>query len=687
MQATEIRHATRQPRRAGPGLRHAALRMAMALVMVPLAVYAVDRPDARQPLDLTNLSVEELLAVDIDTVRGASGFSQRVTEAPSSVTVISADEIKKFGYRTLADVLNSVRGFYVAYDRNYHYTGVRGFGRPGDFNTRILLMVDGIRLNDNLYDMASVGTDFPVDIDLIDKIEIIRGASSSLYGSNAFMGVLNIYTKRGRDYKTAEVSGAAGSQKAFKGRATYGNKFDAGPEVLLSGSYFSTNGERNLYFPEFDDPATNNGHARNRDGDRSRNALAKMTYGDWSFTLLYGKRDKDVPTASWGTIFNDPDERTQDRHLAASLEYQGLLENQWEVLARLTYQNYYYLGDYPYDYPPRTLNRDESRGTWWGTEIRMTKKLFEKHRVTGGVEFRDNFQQDMQNVDLDPYAVYLDNERSSNIWAAYLQDEVSLARNLLLNLGVRYDYYSTFGGTLNPRFALIYKPFEETILKALYGSAFRAPNAYELYYVAAEASKANPNLEPETINSYELVVEQYWGKHLSGSVSLFYYNIKDLIAQREDPIDGLLMFDNVESIQTRGVEIEVNGKWKNGFQGRLSYAYQEAEDGETGQVPPNSPKHLAKATLIVPIIEEKVFLGLEEQFVGTRKTLQGGTADSFFTTNVTLYSKNLLKGLEASFSVYNLLDEQYDHPGSWEHIQDLLRQDGRIFNVKLTYRF
>ena len=89
-------------------------------------------------------------------------------------------KFKRYGYRTLADILRSVRGFYVTNDRNYSYLGVRGFSRPGDYNARILLLVDGHRLNDNIFGAALIGTEFPLDVDLIERVEIIRGPSSSL---------------------------------------------------------------------------------------------------------------------------------------------------------------------------------------------------------------------------------------------------------------------------------------------------------------------------------------------------------------------------------------------------------------------------------------------------------------------------------------------------------------------------
>src|SRR5450631_930569 len=149
--------------------------------------------------DLSELPLEQLMQMKAEKVITASRFSQWVTEAPASMTVITSDDIRKYGYRTLADVLRSVPGLYVSYDRNYSYLGVRGFNRPGDYNSRVLLQIDGHRLNDNIYDTAAIGTEFPLDIDLIDHIEFMRGPGSSLYGSNAFFGVINVITRKAED--------------------------------------------------------------------------------------------------------------------------------------------------------------------------------------------------------------------------------------------------------------------------------------------------------------------------------------------------------------------------------------------------------------------------------------------------------------------------------------------------------
>ena len=159
--------------------------------------------------DLTDLKLEELMEIEVVTVYGASKFEQKVTEAPAAVSMVTSSDIKRYGYRTLADIMRGIRGFYTTYDRNYHYLGMRGFSRPGDYNFRFLLLVDGHRINDNIYNTAFIGTEFPIDVDLIDRVEVIRGPSSSIYGTNAFMGVINVITRRVNDLKGMEVSGEA----------------------------------------------------------------------------------------------------------------------------------------------------------------------------------------------------------------------------------------------------------------------------------------------------------------------------------------------------------------------------------------------------------------------------------------------------------------------------------------------
>src|SRR5688572_7027104 len=199
--------------------------------------------------DYTALSLEELGRVDL--VYAASRHAQTRGEAPSSVSIVTAEEIRRHGYRTLGDVLRSVGSFYLTDDRNYGYVGVRGFGRPGDYNTRILVLVDGIRVNEPVYDASYVGREFVLDPAAIDRVEIVRGPGASMYGNSAFFAVVNVVTKQGRQLRGGELSVSGGSFEDVGGRLTWGTATPGGLDVLASVSA-SHLGGRTLYFPEFD---------------------------------------------------------------------------------------------------------------------------------------------------------------------------------------------------------------------------------------------------------------------------------------------------------------------------------------------------------------------------------------------------------------------------------------------------
>lgn len=637
-----------------------------------------------------NEGLEHIFLDDIPSVYSASKHEQKVTEAPSSVSIITNDEIKKYGYRTLADILQNVNGFFVTYDRDYSYLGVRGFNRPGDFNSRILLLIDGHRLNDNQYDQAGLGTEGVVDVDLIDRVEIIRGPSSSLYGTNAFFGVINIITKRGRDIKGVELSTEGGSFNSYKGRVTYGNRFPNGLEVLLSTSFYDSHGHRQLFFREFNAPETNFGLARNGDNDRFPYFFAKVSLYDFSLQGSFLSRNKGFPTATYGTVFNTNRSSTVDEHGYVDLRYEHEFGQTLGLMTRLYYDRFYFRGNYLYDYgtseiPSRVLNQDHAVGEWWGSEIKLTKRLGQRNKITGGAEYQGNFRQDIRNADNKPFLLYFDVHKQSYNWALYVQDEITLFDNLLLNAGIRYDYYNSFGGTLNPRFALIYN-LKQTTVKLLYGEAFRAPSIYEKFYVGT-GFKANPNLKPESITTYEVVVDHYFTKYLQASAAGYYYTIKGLITQTPDPEDSLLVFRNDESIEAKGIELALDGKWPSGIEGRLAYALQDTHNRQTGKTLTNSPHHLVKFNLIMPLITDKLYAGFEARYVGARHTLAGKTASDYFLTNLTVFSQNLLHGVELSGSIYNFFDQRYGDPGSGEHRQDIIEQDGRTFWLKAKYSF
>src|SRR3984957_1080673 len=193
--------------------RNRTSRLLLLFVMLGASSVRAQQPG---PEDLDTQSMEDLVKMKVESVYGAAKFLQKAEDAAASITVVTAEDIQKHGYRTLADVLRSVRGFYVINDRNYSYVGVRGLSIPGDYNARILFLLDGHRVNDNIFDGAYVDEGFPVGVDLIDRIEIIRGPNSSVYGTGAFAAVINVITKRGRDWNAIQLSVEAESENSYK---------------------------------------------------------------------------------------------------------------------------------------------------------------------------------------------------------------------------------------------------------------------------------------------------------------------------------------------------------------------------------------------------------------------------------------------------------------------------------------
>lgn len=662
----------------------------LSLVLVLSSFFCLKAAQANDDLPElgTGLEEDDLLFQEIPSVYSASKYEQKITQAPSSVSILTANEIKKYGYRTVGEALASLRGFFHTNDRNYTYLGVRGFGLPSDYNTRVLLMIDGHRFNDNIYDSFDTGPQFPVDIDDIKRIEVVRGPSSSLYGSSAFFGAINVITRRGRDIKGVGVSGEYGSFDRYKGRLSYGDRFESGLEAFVSGSYLQNQGNHNLYYREFDDPATNNGISKNNDEAEIENVFATVSYDDFTLQGAYNSIDKAIPTGSFETIFNSSRTYTNDKTAYLDLKYDHDFDLQTNVLARVSYNYYGYNGDYAYDYsedddPFVVINKDRARGEWVRAELQFSKTLFNDHYVTLGGEYLKNIKQKQNNYDLE---VYFEDRRDLSQWALFLQDEYTVFDNLVLNVGVRYDYFDEFGDTINPRAALVYNPFEQTTLKLLYGEAFRKPNAYEAYYHdGGNTSVPSENLQPETIATLELSLEHYFTPQLLGLVTVFHNTIDDVITLTSRD-DGFLININGKRVKTIGAETELEGKWENGFQGRLSYSFQNTETASTGVRLSNSPAHMTKLNLIAPVFTDKLFAGLELRYMSARKSIQDKVNDHFLV-NLTLFSHNVLPGLETSASVYNVFNQNYFDPGSVEHIQNGIQQDGRTFRVKVNYEF
>ena len=680
-----------------PVAKRRTLSLLIALFGATLA-HAAEPGSGDASPSLSDLSMEELLGLEVEHVYGASRYEQKVTRVPSAVTVVTADEIHRSGYRTLMDVLRNVRGLYVSDDRNYSYLGIRGFLRPNDYNTRVLVLIDGHRINDNLFDSGTVGREGMVDIAAIDRVEVIRGPSSSIYGSSAFFGVINVITRRGAQLDGVEASADVSTFDTYRSHISAGEKSDNGLEWLLSAAYYDSAGHERLYIPEFDqrisdDPlASNDGIAQGLDGERAVNLFGKMSFGDFGLTAFYSDRHRRVPTASFGTIFNDGREQTTDYRSYVDVSFEHDFSSDLNLQGRVFYDDYTYYGSYPFGtFSPEglqdiVLSRDGTVGQWVGTQWQVTMRLLERHTLNFGSEYRNNIREyQFSYYDVEPRVFGLRDDRSSKTLGVFAQDEVALTSSLVLAAGLRYDYYADgFGGTTNPRLGLIYNPDDSLTLKALYGEAFRAPNPYESFYNVEQRER--PPLRPETIRTYELVAERQLGSHYRLSASAYYYEVEDLISQEATP-EGLPYFDNLENARAVGLELEARAEFATGLKARLSWVVQQAEEGGTGRVLSSSPRNIGKLSLAQPWFNGRLFSSVDLQYHSSSKTLSAGKADDFLLTNLTLFAERLVGKLDVSVGVYNVFDTRYGYPGAEDHLQSVIEQDGRTVRGSVAYRF
>ncbi len=648
-----------------------------ATLFIHWGAHASNSAAGIQIADLTSVPLENLLNIE---VQSASRYPQKMGDAPSFVSVVTSKEIKTFGWRTLAEILRSMPGLYITNDRSYSYLGARGFLRSGDYNPRFLLTIDGVRVNEPTYDQAMIGSEFVLDVDLIDRVEYAPGPGSSVYGSNAFFGVINVITKRARDFNGVQVATEVGSAGLRKGRATIGLQGESGSEILLSATSSHTDG-RDLRFPEFPGQV-----ARRMDYERAQSVFAKGSAGPFSFSLTHSERSKGTPTASYSQDFGDPRSRTVDNQTLFNLGYNKSVFENTDLTATLFANQYEFQGVYAY---APVLNIDRTKANWWGGELKLVSNDSRYGKLIIGLDYQKSGPISQRNFDAPPDYLEILNLKSSNSrLGIFAHSEISLHKDLLLNAGLRYDKNSVLDkDALNPRLGLIYKLSPATSVKLLYGRSYRVPNVYELYYEYPGDQKPNPGLQAEKIASYEVGVEHRLSPESRVRISAFCNKVNGLITQARDPDDGLLVFQNMDKATATGIEGELLYTWQDGTRLRTSLSWQDVKGDATGETTTNAPKYLGKLNLSTPFYKNIWRAGLEVQYVAARNTLLNRRLHGYTLANLTLFSDRLLKGLEFSASIHNLLNHRYADPVGPEFLQDALLQDGRTIRVKLSYSF
>lgn len=665
------------------------MRLRLLVILFSWGVYLMNGKAFAQNLDIEQISLDSLLNISINS---ASRYDQKTSEAPASITLLTAEDISRYGYQSLAELLNSVRGIYLTNDRNYEYVGMRGFSRPTDYNNRILLMIDGHTMNDNLEGGAPLGVKlYGLDLDHVERVEIVRGPASSLYGNYPMMGIINIVTKKGKDIQGADVTAQYGSYGRMQGSVSAGSR--AGKtDWSVSGQVGQTTGQ-NLYFPEYDDSSSNFGISDHRDGKQFYSGTARLSSGGFGIRAgLFGRRS-DVPNGFYETLFNDPRSYSADQHAFVDASYEGKVRRNLTLRGRGFGHYYQFTGGYPYDRSEGGLWYDIGRSIWAGAEGLATWDMFSNNRVVGGLEVQRNFSSFYESGDED--TVYFKGNFPFTTASVFMQDEYQLGEKLNLVVGGRYDYNPRTKTRITPRAAVVWMPHKNTSVKAIYGSAYRAPNTNELYGEDGYLYASNPNLKPERMRNLDLVFEQRIKQNLKFTLNLFDYRMLDLLDQVQDPVDSLYRFFNVGTAGGAGAEGELEMRLKGGIAGFANYSFQKIRNISEDADLTNSPCHIGKVSLSIPFLKH-FRISPEGRFETSRLTVNDTETPAFALLNATLLFHPVLnheggkgKFLERftlSAKAYNILNTTYYHPGSIELIPDQFQQDGRNFVVRLQVK-
>lgn len=671
------------------------------------------RPDERE------VSIDEGASVWVQAdlrfagarTTAASKSETSVEEAPASITVISRAELRAFGYSSLPEALRGVRGLFFSNDRMYEFIGVRGFSPPGDFNTRILILYDGHPVNDIFASQSYLGRDFNVDLGEVERIEIVRGPVSSLFGSAAFFGVINVVSRQSLGQRHAEVTGAVGSQETIDGRVTGAHKGESF-ELIGSVAAYRSRGDS----PMIVEPDEGDGYQHvlsGRDTERTFNGTMRARLGSFSLLGYVNDRRKEIPTGTYGTALDLDGTHVEDMRAFVEARYDR--EVSWGTLAaRLYYDATRYSARYMYyeDEEARTgssaLN-EKSYADWMGLELRYRSPLWFHQNVTVGLEYQyqARVRQKVALIDADP----LDINATLNIVSAYLADEIRLGSRFIVNASARFDAYlreatpatgttsevqATNAFPVNPRLAIIARSTPGGITKLMGGSSFRAPSSYELYYEdGGESQMANPDgLDSERIWTIELEHTQEIYEELKLVVSGYVNWIDNLIYTRENA-EGLLVYENYRpddqayGVRTEGAEVEL--RWQPGRLTMLSAAYWyqhlslAGDDGEAAFLKANAPSHAFSAKAMFPILAPMLVASIEGIYNSSRLTVDGQTrTGESFWLNLGL-SGELPSGHFRYFAgVKNLLDEKSRMPSGGDAILATIPGYGRTFQLMLS---
>jgi len=688
------------------------------------------------PTDVYSLSLAELGQVQISI---ATGNSTPLDKAPATASVIYAAEIEAMGARTLDDVLETVPGVHISLSTLSRLDSVESIrGIHTGFNSQVLLLLNGVPVKDDITNGRP--TLFRLPVGSIERVEVIRGPGSAIYGADAFAGVVNVITKDAANINQTQFgvkTGSFNSQELWLQTATQWN----GIGISFSSDYQHTDGDFSRRISADLQSALD--AALGTHASLAPGALSTR-YDVIDSHLAISSEQLQVNVWNWVSINNgvgagaaqalDPTGRQDDRLFMADATYHFQKDDShWDNSIRLSSMRYYEYSQFVllpagtvvpigadgnidfvspvgaslftdglkgrpsgvmtstqfdfisiYDgFASQRIRFDT--GTWTQGEHTNETKNFGPGVLDNG-SLPAVVNGTLTDVSNTPYIFLTDHTRRDNYLS--LQDEWNISRNLDLTAGLRYDDYSDFGNTTNPRIALVWAADEKLTTKLLLGSAFRAPSFSELYYKNNPVSLGNPNVQPEQINTEELSFNYRPVSSLQTTLTLFNYQAKKMIDFVADVGATTKTAQNFSAQNGKGFEWEATWKPSQQIQLGVSYSLQDATDAKNDSRIPDAPGKQVKTNLNW-LMASDWSLNSQVYFVGDRARAVGDSrapVKDYTLLNLTLNRKNIFAGVDFQFTVRNAANADAREPSS-PTIPNDYPLESRSLWLGLTYEF
>jgi len=684
------------------------LRAVAAIILVAMtgarafaqAVDVSDLPPLPQTGDDNTSSAQVVAAASAeeDVVVGAAKREQSLGNVASAVTVVSADRIRRFGYRTVGDAVAGVAGAYLEDSRLVGSLGIRGMNIPGDYNTRILVLVDGATVNEAWGAFAGLGFDTFISIDDVARIEVIRGPVSSVYGANAFFGIINIVTRGASE--TPKAWGRVGVN-SINGTVASAGFATGGLHQQLRGSVQAADrfGET-LYLSDV-------GNALSSDGGHSLAVSLVGSYAGAFAQIRAYRYRRDSPFAPYNgdTTATDPFNE-YDTQLLAEGGYTRELTDRLTLAVR-GYGNIYEFSDHIVQIGTPDFE-DFGDAATFGAEVRARYEILPKKLgLTAGAEANYNKTESHSFMVGDPGVTI---PKDFDIEGAYAELDGQLGKYLGFVGGARFDRNSVIDNNVSPRAALFISNPESYGLKLLYAQGFRNPSSYEAFFFDGASFAQPDHLHAETIQSFESVL---WAKPLPGlstRLSAFYWDASNVVeAVPITDASGLQLqqFQNVAEFITRGVEAELSYRNTSGWYGFAGATYADVGtgDGTTAVVfgsVPDAPKLTASVGISTPKLFARAHLSTELLVIGerpTRANINTGEAETpspaWLDWNAAVYVPNI-NGFDVTAGIRNIIGKRnlVPSPGDYDRTVDdpgttisRIPGEGREVYVKVGYSY